>query len=241
MIADDPVLKAKRDEQSKRNITRVNNPDARPYFSERLRQYNREHGVSVHERVTRKRSEDPEFDSKMREIWGNNGFRRLQKEEWFRNLRVRQASEQSANQALDPNCNWGKRFVSGFTRFDGYCFRSAWELSFYKSIRETGVSVEYEKHRIVWNEKGNIYITDFTFPDLEMVVELKPACFVDMTCLRKLVCAKRHLNYFPILVTERNRDAFLSSLSQIGCNQNRERRRDMNMKQDRRQQWQAPA
>lgn len=65
--------------------------------------------------------------------------------------------------------------------FDGYSFRSSWELKFYKHKKDLGELLEYETLRIPYNYENDtkVYIVDFIDKANKKVYEIKPKSMVD--------------------------------------------------------------
>lgn len=100
--------------------------------------------------------------------------------------------------------------------YNGYKFRSSWEVYLAKLLDEYEIRYEYESLSIPYNYNESIhhYLIDFYLPEHNLIIEVKPCKFVTDQVSVKLDACKEQ-GYNTLLATENN--LFSDILNSIEC------------------------
>jgi len=154
---------------------------------EMISKFQKKHG-KLNQVIAEKKKNDPEYVKYMSKVAANNGFGRLHKLNWFKELRKEYASKQSMSQVLDPFNAWGTR-RGKLIEYKGNTLRSTWEHKLVVKLDELEIIWEYEKHTFRVPKVG-LYTPDFYILHLNLFIEVKPSNFIDSKARRKLSWVK---------------------------------------------------
>ena len=109
----------------------------------------------------------------------------------FHDIKSKQMHEWLVEKHRDPE--WEKRLAEaavashkGLVSYETYSgnsveLRSSWELLVYEFLELNGIDFQYEPFSLpyVYNGKQHNYFPDFYVPETNLVIEVKPDCFLD--------------------------------------------------------------
>lgn len=152
----------------------------------------RDHRSVAMKAVATKKSKDPEYFSK----WAKS----LWDDPVYRANKIEQVRGQHQDGLTEILMKSHQRY-----KYNSLCMRSTWEVRLAKYLDESSVEWKYEEVIVPYELDGSIhkYFTDFYLPQYNLVLEVKPQCFVSATDVQAKKLACENLGYSFQFITER--------------------------------------